>query len=116
MAIDPGSRVLVVGGGLSGIATALGAALRGRHVTLFEAADELGGAAAWSGGQVWVGANHVAQREGIEDDLERAESYVRAITADHPELLDEAALERWLTPPLRAPCGTGRTSAPSGGR
>jgi 3-oxosteroid 1-dehydrogenase len=91
-------RVIVVGAGLSGLATALGAALNGRDVTIFEAADMVGGAAAYSGGQVWVGANHVAAREGIDDDLERAERYVRAIASiGEPELLDEQAMLRWLT-------------------
>ena len=89
-------RVIVVGAGLSGLATALGVALRGRPVTVFEAADLIGGAAAYSGGQVWVGANHVAEREGLDDDLERAERYVRDIARDHPEVLDETAMLRWL--------------------
>ena len=96
--MTPGNRarVLVVGAGLSGIATALGAALNGRPVTIFESAELVGGAAAYSGGQVWVGANHVAAREGIADDLARTETYVRGIAHAHPELLDEAALQRWL--------------------
>ena len=89
-------RVIVVGAGLSGIATALAAAVLGRPVTVFEAADLVGGAAAYSGGQVWVGANHVAARDGIDDDLERTERYVRGIGGPHPELLDEQALRRWL--------------------
>lgn len=38
----------------------------------------------------------MAEREGIDDDLQRSEAYVRALTEDHPELLDEAALRRWL--------------------
>ncbi len=38
--------VIVVGAGLSGLATALGAALHGRRVVIFEAADLVGGAAA----------------------------------------------------------------------
>lgn len=90
-------HVVVVGGGLSGIATALGAALRGRSVTVFEAAGLLGGAAAYSGGQVWVGASHVAAREGIGDDLDRTERYVRGIARRHPELLDDQSMRRWLT-------------------
>jgi 3-oxosteroid 1-dehydrogenase len=49
------------------------------------------------GGRVWIGANHVAEREGIEDNLERVETYVRAIAHNDPELLDEDAMERWLT-------------------
>lgn len=89
--------VIVVGAGLSGLATALGLALQGRRAVVLEAADLVGGAAAYSGGQVWVGANHVAARQGIEDNLEEAEKYVRAIAHDHPELLDEDAMYRWLT-------------------
>ena len=75
------SPVIVVGAGLSGLAVALTAALRGRRSVVLEASDKIGGAAAWSGGQVWVGANHVAARAGIDDDLTRAEAYVRAIGA-----------------------------------
>lgn len=89
--------VIVVGAGLSGLATALGLAVRGRPAVVLEAADLVGGAAAYSGGQVWVGANHVAARQGIEDSLAEAEKYVRAIAHDHPEVLDEAAMYRWLT-------------------
>src|SRR5262245_32588004 len=89
--------VVVVGAGLSGLATALGVALRGGRAEVFEAAELVGGAAAYSGGQVWVGANHVAVREGIDGDtLELAERYVRAIAHHHPELLDEVAMRRWL--------------------
>jgi 3-oxosteroid 1-dehydrogenase len=88
---------VVVGAGLSGLATALGLALQGRRAIVFEADEMVGGAAAYSGGQVWIGANHVAAREGIEDDLERVETYVRAIAHHDPELLDEAAMRRWLT-------------------
>ncbi len=91
------SPVIVVGAGLSGLAVALTTALRGRRSVVLEASDKVGGAAAWSGGQVWVGANHVAARAGIDDDLTRAEAYVRAIGAAHPEMLDEVALMRWLT-------------------
>jgi len=89
--------VIVVGAGLAGLATAIGAAVNGRRVTVFEAAENVGGAAAYSGGQVWVGANHVEAREGIEDSLEETERYVRSIAHDVPELLDEQAMQRWLT-------------------
>src|SRR3954465_6624101 len=87
--------VIVVGAGLSGLATALGLALRGRTVTVFEAGELLGGAAAYSGGQIWCAGNHVAVRQGIEGDtLDLGERYVRAIAHSHPEVLDEAAMRR----------------------
>jgi 3-oxosteroid 1-dehydrogenase len=94
----PDSRILVVGAGLSGLATALGLSLRGRSVSIYEAAEQVGGASAYSGGQVWVGANHVAAREGIDgDDLVFAERYVRAIAGADPDVLDESAMRRWLS-------------------
>ncbi len=89
--------VVVVGAGLSGIATALGLALGGRPVTVVEAADQVGGAASYSGGQVWVGANHVARREGIDDDTARTEQYVRGISRAYPELLDEPTMQRFVS-------------------
>lgn len=93
MSTDP---VIVVGAGLSGLATALGVALRGGRAVVLESSDMVGGAAAYSGGMVWVGANHVAAREGIADDLGLAEAYVRDLTSEHPDLLDEVAMKRWL--------------------
>ncbi|TYL46365.1 FAD-binding protein [Nocardioides sp. BGMRC 2183] len=90
--------IIVVGAGLSGLATALTSALNGRPAIVLEAAELVGGAAAYSGGQVWCGSNHVARREGIEDDSpELTETYIRDV-ASHlaPEVLDEAALLRWI--------------------
>lgn len=88
--------VIVVGAGLSGLATALGAALHGRRVIVLEAAELVGGAAAYSGGQVWCGANHVEARDGIDDSRELTERYVRTIAHDVPEVLDEKAMRRWI--------------------
>lgn len=90
--------VIVVGAGLSGLATALTAALNGRRAVVLEAADMVGGAAAYSGGQVWCGANHVAEREGLTSDSKvLTETYIRDVAAHlAPEVLDEAALLRWI--------------------
>jgi 3-oxosteroid 1-dehydrogenase len=89
-------QVIVVGAGLSGLATALGVALRCGRAVVLESSDLVGGAAAYSGGMVWVAGNHVEKREGIDDDLARGEAYVRDLTKDHPDLLDETAMRRWL--------------------
>ena len=94
--IEREGRVIVVGAGLSGLATALEVALRGGSALILESSDMVGGAAAYSGGMVWVGANHVEEREGIADDLAQSEAYVRALTQEHPELLDEEAMLAWL--------------------
>lgn len=102
-ATEETSPVIVVGAGLSGLATALGVALHGRRAIVLESAELVGGAAAYSGGQVWCGGNHVAEREGIhDDDLELTERYVRDIAADAPEVLDEQAMLRWIRTAPRA--------------
>ena len=90
--------VIVVGAGLSGLATALGVALRGRPVTVFEAGELLGGAAAYSGGQVWCGAQprRGPRRASRATPSSSRERYVRAIAHAHPEVLDEQAMRRWL--------------------
>lgn len=87
--------MVVVGAGLSGLACALAAVRCGFEVSVLERADKVGGAAAYSGGQVWVAGNHVARQLGISDSVEAGEAYVRAISGD-PSLLDEAAMQRWL--------------------
>jgi 3-oxosteroid 1-dehydrogenase len=88
--------VVVVGAGLAGLATALRVAVAGRPVVVLEASPMIGGAAAYSGGQVWVGANHVAEAQGATDSLQQVETYVRAISADHPEARDDEAMLRWI--------------------
>ncbi|MDN5855726.1 MAG: FAD-dependent oxidoreductase, partial [Actinomycetia bacterium] len=93
---------MVVGAGLAGLATAIAAVERGHPVTVLEKGNQAGGAAAFSGGQVWVAANHLEQAQGIEDNLVDAERYVRAIGEPHPELVDDAALGRWLAEAPRA--------------
>jgi len=96
--------VLIVGAGLSGLSTALTCALNGRAAIVLEAADLVGGAAAYSGGQVWCGDNHVARREGIVGDSRQlTETYIRDV-ASHlaPEVLDEQALLRWIEVSPRA--------------
>lgn len=90
--------VIVVGAGLSGLSTALTCALNGRPSIVLEAADLVGGAAAYSGGQIWCGANHVAVREGVEGDSKAlTETYIRDVAAHlAPEALDEQAMLRWI--------------------
>src|SRR5262245_25384818 len=89
--------VIVVGAGLSGLATAIGLAENGRKAVVLEADELVGGAAAYSGGQVWIGANHLQEKAGMGDDPADVEAYVRGIAHHHPDLLDEEAMNRWLS-------------------
>lgn len=97
--------VVIVGAGLSGLATALACAQRGRRVVVLEKADKVGGAAAYSNGQVWIPANPAELAAGIEDTVADGIRYVSTIAREHghEELLDEPSMTRWLeTAPLAA--------------
>ncbi|MCH2617003.1 MAG: FAD-dependent oxidoreductase, partial [Acidimicrobiales bacterium] len=54
--------VVVVGSGIGGLSAAMRAHSLGAAVCIVEKSPHLGGATAWSGGQVWVGANHGSKR------------------------------------------------------
>lgn len=93
---DERARVVVVGAGLGGMAAAIAAAELGLDVTLLEAGDLAGGAAAYSGGQVWVGANHVAAGEGVDDGVEDTLAYVHAAASRDEASVDPALAEQWV--------------------
>lgn len=76
---DAECDVLVIGSGAGGLATALSAAAHGQSVLIVEKASVFGGTTATSGGVMWIPANHVAKREGIEDDADTARTYLKAL-------------------------------------
>jgi len=75
--------VLVVGSGGGGLCGTYTAAREGLTVSLVEASDRFGGTTAYSaGGGVWYPVNPVYQREGIDDTVEDALEYYRAVVGD----------------------------------
>ncbi|MFO1061070.1 MAG: FAD-dependent oxidoreductase [Dongiaceae bacterium] len=74
--------LLVLGSGAGGLTAAVTAARRGLSVIVAEKASLFGGSTALSGGWVWIPCNPAARRDGIEDSLEAAETYIRAETGD----------------------------------
>lgn len=88
--------VVVVGAGLAGLASAIAAHEAGFRVIILESSDLVGGAASFSGGQVWVADNGRQREQGIEDSLEDAAAYVRHLNAENSEFLEEEALSQWL--------------------
>ena len=91
--------VIVVGGGLAGLATAVACTEKGLSALLVEKDAQIGGAAAYSNGQVWIPASPAQLASGADDSVDDGITYVRAIAEEHghPELLDEACMQRWLT-------------------
>ncbi len=68
--------VLCIGSGAGGLSAAITAGHLGADVTVVEAAEQIGGAAAYSGGQVWVGLTDVALEAGIADSRADVETYL----------------------------------------
>ncbi len=94
--------MIVVGAGLGGLSAAITAADRGLRVVLLEAGPTVGGAAAYSGGQVWVGGNHIAERKGIDDSVEQALRYVQGAASRDTASVDADLAHQWLEAASRA--------------
>lgn len=94
--------VVVVGAGLGGFAAAIAAAAEGAEVVLLERGDRFGGAAAYSGGQVWVGANHVAEAQGSGDTVEETLRYIGSLAAKEPSVFEEERAVEWVVSARRA--------------
>jgi len=96
MARTEATNLVVVGAGLGGLAAAIAAAERGFTVTLLEKGEKVGGAAAYSGGKVWIPGNHLQAAAGIEDSIEDGATYVRAAAKELPGLRNEVSMITWL--------------------
>lgn len=68
--------VVIAGSGAGGLSTAITAADAGLSVLVVEKADKFGGTTSRSGGWIWIPNNSQAKREGIEDSVERARTYI----------------------------------------
>ncbi|NYT61526.1 FAD-binding protein [Alcaligenaceae bacterium] len=78
--------LIVLGSGCAALTAALRAATAGLSVLICEKTSLLGGTSAMSAGGIWVPANHLAQRAGLEDNLDDALRYIAGAT---PEGWDE---------------------------
>lgn len=84
--------VLVAGSGAGGVTGAYTAAREGLSVIMVEASDKFGGTTAYSGGGgMWFPCNPVLRRAGVDDTLDDAVEYYRAVVGDRtPAALQEA--------------------------
>jgi 3-oxosteroid 1-dehydrogenase len=67
---------VAIGSGIGGLTGAIVAHDVGLQVAILEKTDKVGGVTALSGGQVWVGNNHLAKELGIEDSEAQAREYL----------------------------------------
>jgi len=73
---------IVIGAGAAGMTAAAVAAAEGLQVLLVEKTSLVGGTAAWSGGMVWVPANHKMREIGLADNVAAARLYLRNTVPD----------------------------------
>ena len=85
--------VLVVGSGAGGLSAAVSAAHRNLDVLVVEKEHVFGGTTARSGGWMWIPCNGPARREGVEDSIEKARTYLRHEAGDH---FDAARVDAFL--------------------
>ena len=88
--------VIVVGSGIGGITAALAADALGLSPVVLEKGALIGGASAASGGQVWIGANHVMERLGLEDSVEDTLRYVTELTQSDDTIFEPAVARQWV--------------------
>ena len=72
--------VAIVGSGAAGLSAALRAAHLGAKVLVIEKAPIIGGTTAMSGGCIWVPNHHHQARLGVQDSVDDAMNYIRAVS------------------------------------
>ncbi|WP_341267888.1 3-oxosteroid 1-dehydrogenase [Gordonia malaquae] len=75
--------VIVVGAGGAGLAAALTAKTKGLKTVLIEKSPYWGGSTSRSGGGVWIPNNSVLKRDGVDDTVDAARTYVHSIIGEH---------------------------------
>lgn len=84
--------VLVVGSGGAALTGAYTAASAGLHTIVVEKTGVFGGTTAYSGAGLWLPDTQVQRRAGVEDSVEDARTYLRAIVGDYEVERQEAYL------------------------
>lgn len=71
-----GFDVVVLGSGISGLATAVAAQQLGLRTVVLEKSTLIGGGTCHATALIWIGSNHLAKAEGIDDPAEAVMAYL----------------------------------------
>ena len=74
---------VVVGSGGGSMCAGLVARDAGKSVLILEKTPLIGGTTARSGGVMWIPNNRFMKRDGVEDSLDKANTYMDAVIGDH---------------------------------
>jgi len=85
---------VVVGSGGGSMCAGLYLRQKGKSVLILEKTDLVGGTTARSGGVMWVPNNRFMKRDGIEDSIEKATTYLEGLIPDSNDT-PGATRERW---------------------
>jgi 3-oxosteroid 1-dehydrogenase len=92
---DHSVEVLVVGSGNAGLTASLCLYEMGvKDVLVIEKTAKFGGTSSYSGGGIWIPANHYAKECGAQDSLEEAKAYLDSTVPD--ELANRSLIDLYL--------------------
>lgn len=77
--------LVCIGSGIGGLSAAITAAGAGLEVIVLEKTSKVGGVTALSYGELWIAPNDHERERGIEDSIEKAEMYMKFLSAGFAE-------------------------------
>src|SRR6185437_4484562 len=83
--VDETFDFVVVGSGGGSMCAGLVMRQAGKSVLVLEKTEYIGGSTAKAGGVMWIPNNRFMARDGVEDSLEKAATYLDAVVGDHPD-------------------------------